>query len=326
MGGGDAAMPKLRAAVVARQLSRARNALRIRHECISSPLPPSTVPQFPPTPAYPHMSYDTTKRTPPDAGFAPAFLPCSDCRAPMRNHYFALDQRPVCPKCRAGYERQIRYGTGAGSLGRMLLWGGGTALAGALVLGIVGNWVGFLRVLCALAVAYPVAKVLNKATGDFYTRRKQVIAVVLVWSAISLASLVPIVIQASRLSAEAARPATPAEAALAIEDSLAESDLEDLERTLSEDAAPRPVVSLEERKAAELRSGGFLKGLAVAFVLFLILPIVSAFGVAGPQAAAVALLGLGFALYKVWDWTSDGVSYRISGPHRVGSGPIATTW
>ena len=60
----------------------------------------------------------------------------------MRNHYFALDTRPVCPKCRMGYDKRIQYGRGPGSLVRILTWGGGAALAGALLLGIVGFWMG----------------------------------------------------------------------------------------------------------------------------------------------------------------------------------------
>src|SRR5215208_2275186 len=95
-----------------------------------------------PPPAHRHMSQDTTRRATPDSSISTAFLPCSDCRAPMRTHYFALDTRPVCPKCRAGYEKRIAYGRGPGSLARILLWGGGAALAGAIVLGLLGSWVG----------------------------------------------------------------------------------------------------------------------------------------------------------------------------------------
>ena len=274
------------------------------------------------------MSRDTTDRPATEELSRPtAFLPCSDCRAPMRTHYFALDTRPVCPKCRAGYEKRISYGRGPGSFARMLLWGGGAALAGALALGVIGSFVGFLRVLCAILVAYPVAKVLNKATGDYYTRRKQVLAVVLVWSAISLASIVPIVYAAARMKAAPAAVATAADSAQARADSIEADDAADLERTLQDDVAPQPAPrSMEEAKAAELRSGGIMKAIFVAFVLFLILPIVSAFGAAGIQAGAVALLGLGAALFKVWGWTSDGVSYRVTGPYRVGTGPIPTTW
>lgn len=271
------------------------------------------------------MNQDTARRTTPDSTTSTAFLPCSDCRAPMRTHYFALDTRPVCPKCRAGYEKRIAYGRGPGSLARILLWGGGAALAGAIVLGLLGSFVGFLRVLCALAVAYPVAKAINKATGDYYMRRNQVIAVVLVWSAISFASLVPILIATARAKPEIQAPATPA-------DSVESSDLNALDSLEAAEAEQRAATTgststtMEQRKGAELRSAGVAKGVLLALVLFLTLPLVSAFGVAGPQAAAVALLGLGYALFKVWGWTSDGVSYRVTGPYRVGTGPIATTW
>lgn len=277
------------------------------------------------------MSKDTTSRPSTEelTPSAPAvFLPCSDCRAPMQKHYYALDSRPICARCRMGYDKRIAYGRGPGSLGRMLVMGGGAALAGAAVMGVVGFWMGFLRLLCATGVAYFVAKAINKATGDYYMRRNQVVAVALVWFSISLAALVPILIETARYEPEApaAAVAAPVDPNAATADSLGIADLEEAEEALREARVPERPQSLEEQKAAQLRSGGIGKAILIAFVLFLTLPIVSAFGLWGLQAAAISLVALGVALFKAWNWTSDGVSYQVSGPHRVGTGPIPTTW
>jgi len=246
----------------------------------------------------------------------------------MRNHYFALDTRPVCPKCRMGYDKRIQYGRGPGSLVRILTWGGGAALAGALLLGIVGFWMGFLRVLCSIAVAWLVAKAINKATGDYYMRRNQIAAVALVWFSVSIAALVPIAIEMARYEPEVQAPATPADSLAVAAEAQEEADVDDLAASLESEPAPTPTrsQSMEQEKAAQLRSGGFLKGLFALVVLFLTLPIISAFGMWGVQAAGVALLGLGFALYRAWAWTSDGVSYELTGPHRIGTGPVSTTF
>lgn len=270
------------------------------------------------------MSQDTTSRPSTEETARPAaFLPCSDCRSPMRSHYFALDTRPVCPKCRMGYEKRIVYGTGPGSLGRMLLWGGGVALAGAVVLGVFGFMLGILRLLLSSGVAYFVAKAINKATGDYYQRRNQVVAVLLVWFAVSTAAIVPIVVAAVRAKPAAAAPAVPVDSATT---AAADEDGADLEAALREQQVPPAPQSMEDRKAAELRSGGVAKAVLILVVLFLTLPLISAFGIGGVYAAGMSLLALGFALVRAWQWTSDGVSYQLSGPHRVGTGPVPNTF
>ena len=74
---------------------------------------------------------------PDDTGGPGRAMWCSDCRAPLRPHYYAMNTRPVCAKCKGGYEAQIARGTGSAAFVRAVVWGGGAALGGALVLAAI---------------------------------------------------------------------------------------------------------------------------------------------------------------------------------------------
>lgn len=273
------------------------------------------------------MSQDATDRSSSgeETYRPPAFLPCSDCRQPMRNHYFALDTRPVCGKCRAPYEKRIAYARGPGSLARVLFYGGGAALLGAIVMGFVG----FALILSA-PLAWIVAKAINKATGDYFLRRNAIIAVVLVYAAIGTSVVVPVVFDAMRTPAAEASPAAAAadEAAPPAVDEDGEPIADAPEDILADEPVAEVATTpdeIERQKAAQLREGGIVAGVITVVVLFFTLPLIVAlsYGIAG---AGIALLAFGFAMHRAWVMTNDGVSYELSGPFRVGTGPIPTTW
>jgi hypothetical protein len=54
----------------------------------------------------------------------------------MRTQYYALNERPICGKCRPEFAKRIKRGTGPGSFQRAFLHGLVTALIGAVILGM----------------------------------------------------------------------------------------------------------------------------------------------------------------------------------------------
>ena len=278
------------------------------------------------------MTQDTTRRATPDAALSTAFLPCSDCRAPMRNHYYALDTRPVCPKCRAGYKARVDFAKGPGSLARLIRMAGGTALLGVVALCVLGWAVPVLRIIPAVGLAWFMAKAVNKASGDYYLKRNQVIGAIFMYLAMGLSGSIPATINAftgpSRVERES-REVTEEETDEAIDAIM--SDESSTEQTAAAEAqlkrarAPQRPEGLNESAGGQLQKAGVLAGVFVFLGLTLAMPFLSIFG-AGLYAAGFSLFALGYAFWKFREWTSDGVSYDVTGPFRVGTGPISTTW
>ena len=291
------------------------------------------------------MPIDTTQQPPAGDATKPApYIWCSDCRAPMRAHYWALDTRPVCAKCRPQYAGRIAQGSGPGAFRRALAYGMGAALAGALVIALLVATIHAGRILVAIGIGWMVGKAINKATGDWYDRRYQIMAAVLTYFAVGLGSLLPVIVELARLPdrpAAVARPSkegreaatyddpgdVPIEGAdTATYDVFADPDAQpadladEFERRQAESRAQR-AKSFERDRAEKLQAAGWLVAIPKLVLLLLGLPLLSlfAFGIYG---AVVGLMALGYGVYKAWDITSDGVSYRLSGPFRVGTGPI----
>lgn len=288
------------------------------------------------------MSHDTTRRpaspelAPPTAPPAStAFLPCSDCRDAMRVHYYALDSRPVCPKCRVGYKERIDYGKGPGSLERVLHAAGGAALLGAAALSVIGWVIPILRILPALAVAWYIAKAVNKASGDYYLKRNQWVGGIMLYLAIGLAGSVPATVDAfvgqsrEERAAAAAAVVTEEEADEAIEAVMShESSTEEAskgEDVLRNAGKPQRPQGLNESAGGQLQAAGPILGVAFFVFLTLIMPFLAILG-AGMYGAGLSLFALVYTFYKFREWTSDGVSYDVTGPFRVGTGPIKATW
>ena len=262
-----------------------------------------------------------------DAG-APAagrFLWCSDCRAPLRAHYYSLnDERPVCGQCKPAYKARIARGSGPRAMGRAVLYGLGAAVAGAALVGAVALTIGFGRPLCAIAIGYMVAKAVNAATNHYHGRRYQVLAVALTYFAVGLGSLTPVVKAYASLE-DAPPPAATAGAGTA-DGPAGLEDLADLESPA--DAAgsrtPAGAGGDESQWAARLASGGFLGRVGAVLMLLVTLPLMSLFAY-GIQGAVVGVFAFGYGMRKAWELTGRGVAFTVTGPHRIGTGPIAVT-
>ena len=257
----------------------------------------------------------------------PAFVPCSDCKQAIRTYYFALnEERPVCARCKAEYAKRIERGSGPGAFARVLLNGGGAAAGLALVLGGLIMAMGFLRIFAAVAVGYLIGRVIQWTTGHFYDRRYQVVAVVLTWLTIGTATLLPVIVEAVRyVPPPAAAPvAEPQDGHAASADS--ENPWASTDSLVAEIDAHngRLPVPQEKTPAQQLREGNAVSRVANTLLLIALLPVLGllAYGV---QAAGIGILALGFGVYKAWDITGQGVAHELSGPHRVGTGPIPQT-
>jgi hypothetical protein len=270
---------------------------------------------------------------------------CSDCRTPLRTYYFAMNTRPVCSKCKMGYEAQIARGTGSAAVIRALLWGGGAALAGAAILaGILLTVGAFGRILMAVGIGWAVGTAIKKANGGYPGVHYQVLAAVLTYFAIGLGSIAPVVREVGKARAQWVADSTrgarddSARAVLAArqrEEGILPAEPNDVgaaDPTPVElvDSVTAPIrdpqrAAVRGSNAEKLGTGNFISRVVVGVVLIFTLPLLSlfAFGVYG---AVITIGAFGYGMYKAWDLTSGGAALEVTGPHKVGSGPIAPVY
>jgi heme exporter protein D len=278
----------------------------------------------------------------------PPAMSCAECKAILRSMYFNLDGRPLCPKCSMIYRERIDRGTGPAAMGRAFLYGTGAAFASSIVLSIVLTFFGGIRIIAALGVAYVIAKAIDKATAGYGGRHYQILAVTLTYLALGLAMLMPVIRAANTLSNVKAPPKREArfgpageQAAIADEmnsvaaapeegedpavtearaDSIAQADsVRRLEQTKANLAAHDPNMS-----AAAKLTGGFSALIMAAFGLLVVLPIMSSFAY-GLYTGAFSIFIFGYAMHKAWKLTELVTDYELSGPFKVGEGPIPPT-
>jgi hypothetical protein len=283
---------------------------------------------------------------------APPALPCSDCKAILRSTYFVMNERPVCPKCRNEYKAKVDRGTGSAATIRAALYGGGAALACALGLTIVLSLVAslgsfrFFGTIAGVGIAIGVAKAIGHATGEYGGRRYQIMAVGFTYLAISLGAMAPVLRAAYKINhvklppKSASRTGPQGEAAEIREQmhtAVAQED-EAPEVTARRADSLARVDSLERIEAERTRlrnespdasfatrvSGGFTDIVVGVIALFLVLPILSAFSY-GIYAGVLVIFALIYGMKRAWDLTGLVTDYQLSGPFRVGAGPIAPT-
>jgi hypothetical protein len=263
---------------------------------------------------------------------------CSDCRTPLRSYYYALDTRPVCPKCRQVYAAQIARGAGSGAVTRALLYGGGAALASALVMGGVILVIGVARIFLAVGVGWAVGKAIHAATGGYLATKYRLMAVVFTYFAIGLGYLSPVLVALSRIEdpppavvaagedpdihpRETAVTPRPAAAVVDPDDPFA-----DVEAAIAQLEADRKAMtkSGETLAAEEISSASTIRALGMLLILMLTLPLLAGLAY-GMYGAAFTVLGMIYGVYKAWEITGDAIAQSLTGPHKVGTGPISHT-
>jgi hypothetical protein len=279
----------------------------------------------------------------------PPALPCSDCKTVLRTSYFVMNERPVCPRCRAGYKARVDRGTGSAALLRAIGYGGGAALLGAVLFALFLLVAPALRILGGLVgigIAMLVAKAIGKATAQYGGRSHQIVAVTCTYLAISLAAMAPVIRAAYQVNDVEVPPKSesrtgPAGEAAEIDEELAtvmpeeDEDPAAYEARKAEAAHADSVARLEAaREAMRNRSpdasfasrlnGSVSAVLVGAIGLFIVLPVISSFAY-GLYAGVLTIFALIYGMKRAWDMTGLVTDYELSGPFKVGTGPIAPT-
>ncbi|HVE79865.1 MAG TPA: hypothetical protein VNA89_13450, partial [Gemmatimonadaceae bacterium] len=213
----------------------------------------------------------------------------------------------------------------------------------SLGLALIIQFIGFGRLIAAVGIGWLVGKAIGAATADLGGRRYQLVAVALTYFAIGLGSILPVVATFVTAADEAAVTAVgppsgrgPFEAnAAANESALYEGGGED---PLAELSGPDPVAELEaemspahrgaspeELRARELRAAGPFRAMLQLLVLMVTLPLLGMFAY-GIHGAVLGMFSLGFGMLKAWRLTDEGIKLVLTGPHRVGTGPITATF
>lgn len=224
----------------------------------------------------------------------------------MRAHYYVVNERPLCAKCRPQYARKIERADGRGAMLRVGLQGGLIALVGAVVLAVAITVFSPLRIFLVVPIGYLIGRQMMKALDGYSARRYQYLAVSLTYLCFLVGFAVPAAMQEreGRLRHAANRAK--------MENTLA-TQTDQLRAELGDAAPPAPTT-------ADPDIG---PGPGLAFVMFLLLPFIASlqFGLA---FSGVGFAAIGYALYLAWTRTDgQGMQLQLRGPFRVGQGPIA---
>src|SRR5918992_440966 len=122
---------------------------------------------------------------------------CSECRAAMRTQYYALNERPICAKCRPQYAKLIERGVGPAAMRRATTQGLITVVLGAAALAIGVIIFPFLRLPIVVGIGWFMGKRIMASVDGYGGRRYQYLAVGLTYVAILLGSLVPAIKRAN---------------------------------------------------------------------------------------------------------------------------------
>ncbi|MEW5916297.1 MAG: hypothetical protein AB1762_07825 [Gemmatimonadota bacterium] len=261
--------------------------------------------------------------------------------------YFAMAGRPVCAKCRTPYAKAIARGRGSEATKRAVLWGLGAAFGCALVFAGVSMTMPFLRHLLSIGIAFAVAKAVMAATGNMGGRLQQYLTVGFTYGAIGIGSALPVACaldddsvhravaqQRSNDSVMAGtvigssteligEPDKGADVVLGARQQIGEM-ADALEKQVNARRALAAIhvgMTPDQKHAQQLVAEG-----GSTVVLGLLLTVVFAPFVGlltyGIYSAGIGLLLLVVSLFKAWRWTEMKDVIELSGPHRVGEGPI----
>ena len=272
----------------------------------------------------------------PDTPGAVPFMSCSECRAPMRAQYFVVNDRPVCTKCRSTFAQRIARTDGQGAMLRVGIQGALVALTGMVGLTAVSIVWPPARIFLLIPIGYLVGKRMMKALDGYSNRRYQYLAVGLTYASFLIGFAVPAAIEEKssreRLAINRAKmQGTMATQADALRDELGDLTApavpaEDPEASAAteasaadEGAEPEAAPAAPATDADDADTG---PDLGLGLVVLLFLPVLALFQF-GLTFSAAGLMSLGYALYQAWNQTDgQGLQFTLSGPYRVGEGPI----
>jgi hypothetical protein len=259
----------------------------------------------------------------PDAAL---YMSCSECRAPMREKYFSLNERPICAKCCPRYARRIKRTDGAGAIWRVGLQGVLVALAGVVALFVVITLFPPARIFLLVPIGYYIGKRMMSSLDGYSTRRYQYLAVALTYLCFLIGFTIPAVREQREAITRNAENRVKMQGTMATQTDAINEELAALSAGREASAEP---LSDEDSQAEEQAPAAQTKstedigpGPGLALVLFLFSPFFAMMQF-GMMASAMGVLALGYALYQAWKQTDgQGMLLDLSGPFRVGQGPI----
>lgn len=264
---------------------------------------------------------------------------CSDCRNVSRTSYYALNDRPICARCKPQYAERIARAKGPGAWARTVTLAVLAALGGAILTAIGISLIGPVRIICGVGVGYLVGSTIKHANGGWPGRKYQMLAVTLTYFALGLGMITPTLLsirgakrelqRAVADSIAAARARAEADSSAAENPNVEKAPLADLAAMAdSMEAArskPRIRKTAELQNAEKLAGAHFFSMIGGVLVLMLTLPILANLQY-GLYATGFGLLAFGYGMKKAWDLTEGGVELQVSGPFKVGEGPIAASF
>jgi hypothetical protein len=263
-------------------------------------------------------------------------IQCSDCKNVSRTSYYALNERPLCVRCKQQYADRIARATAPGAWGRTVIQGVNAAGLGALLTALCITIFGFTRILCAVGVGYLVGGAISKANGGWPGRKYQYLAVGLTYFALGFGAVIPTIVSlrtarreyqhsvADSIAAARARAAADSEAAedpnrptAGPTDNLA-AIADSMEAARFKRPVHKSVAAQNADKLAHVSLFGVITGL---LTMMITLPVLANLQY-GIYAAGLGLVAFAFGMKKAWDLTEGGIELELSGPFKVGEGPI----
>jgi hypothetical protein len=251
----------------------------------------------------------------------------------MRDRYFALSERPICVKCRPKYAQRIARTEGPGATLRVGLQGALVALAGVVALvAVITAWP-TARIFLLVPIGYFIGKRMMSSLEGYSNRRYQYIAVGLTYLSFLIGFTIPAVGAEQDARNRRAEVRAKMQGTMATQDDALRAELAALNAgqeasadPFSDEDSPDEDAPAEEPAAAAAptppAADDTAPGPGLSLVLLLFSPVLAMmqFGI---TFSAMGLLAMGYAMYQAWKQTDgQGMSLELSGPFRVGQGPI----
>jgi hypothetical protein len=223
---------------------------------------------------------------------------CEVCGTPLGGHYFQLNEKMACERCRYEVETAFNQGGGAGGFLKAALAGLGVAAAGSILYYAVREGTGYEFGLIAILVGYAVGRAVrwgSRAKGGWVF---QGLAVFLTYMAI-VSTYIPAIIEA--VHKEVAKEMTAVTASA--------SPSHTAQPVARGAAAPAATAASEE-----LSLGGALLGVGALFAFAMAVPFLAGF----ENLIGIAIIA--FGLYEAWKLNRR-TTLAISGPFQIDAAP-----
>jgi hypothetical protein len=248
------------------------------------------------------------------------YMSCSECRAPMREKYFSLNERPLCAKCCPKYARRIKRTDGAGAIWRVGLQGAIVAVVGVVALVVVITLFPPARIFLLIPIGYYIGKRMMSSLDGYSTRRYQYLAASLTYLCFLIGFTIPAVREQRDAVTRNAENRVKMQGTMATQADAINEELAALNasRGVAVDPSEEQAAPLQKKAAADDIGPG--PGLALVLLLFSPFFAMMQFGM---MASAMGVMALVYAMYQAWKQTDgQGMTLDLTGPFRVGQGPI----